>query len=1154
MAPVMPDNVYRPVTPCNPTANAGIRYSSRWLTRAASTGPASKTRSEIVEMLTQARPATRRRTDRATGSKALPAPLQRPFRALVFDWDGTAVADRREDAAPLAHLLDELLRLRVWIVVVTGTNFGNVERQLCRLLPPKRRDHLLVCTNRGSEVYGFRRDGTVVQRWARAATSAEETALTAVAEAVRDTLVARTGLDVRIVYDRLNRRKIDLIPLPEWADPPKARIGALLQAVEERLHAAGLAGGLGEAVAITQRLARQHGLPDARITSDVKHIEVGLTDKGDSLAWVQRHLLAPAHVPPAAVLIAGDEFGPVAGFAGSDDRLRAGASSAVVVSVGAEPNGVPDGVLHLGGGPPRFRALLADQIRRHQREADQREAPPRGNSEYDGAAAPENWFRAALLPTRDPAWRLVERRRHPALEHETESRLAIGNGLLGVRGSLEQATSASRPRTYVAGLFDTPGNPSTVPGLVPAPDWLRLRLSLAGEPMSLGPGHTLAFSRTLDWRRGLLLGDWHHRDSQGRTVRLRTLRLASLADRAVAAQLVQLEADQITPASLDAWQEPPGDGLLPERIEPGLAVWHTAHGPWRLAMASRATAHLDKVSAARDLDGASALREWEWTAEPGHPATLTRLVAVARGTADADPGPVAMATLRRAERRGLRRLLTAHTRAWAERWSASDVVVEGDDAAQRALRFAAYHLISAANPQDEHVSIGARALTGDGYLGHVFWDTEIFLLPFYTFTWPAAARALLMYRYHTLPGARAKAVRLGYRGALYAWESTDTGEETCPTQVIGPDGQVIPILCGTREHHISADVAYAVWQYWQVTGDSRFLLAAGAEILLETGRFWASRASLEADGQYHIRAVIGPDEYHERVDDNAYTNVMARWNLERGLDVAALLQARWPACWAALRERLALTDEELAQWSDVAARLTTGHDPQSGLYEQFAGFFGLEPVDLAAYADRAAPMDVVLGREGTQHAQVIKQADVVMLLVLLWERFTAAERAANFAYYEPRCGHGSSLSPAMHAVVAARLGQLPLATRYFDECAAIDLDDAMGNAAAGVHIAALGGLWQAAVLGFGGLTLSADGIGLDPHLPEGWDALEFAVQWHGRQVRVATRRAPASVTLTLERGRPMRLHVGSLDLRLGRGQSRLCAYDSAAGRWQEVTP
>jgi trehalose/maltose hydrolase-like predicted phosphorylase len=399
------------------------------------------------------------------------------------------------------------------------------------------------------------------------------------------------------------------------------------------------------------------------------------------------------------------------------------------------------------------------------------------------------------------------------------------------------------------------------------------------------------------------------------------------------------------------------------------------------------------------------------------------------------------------------------------------------------------------------------------------------VVPFFTFTWPEAARALLMYRYHTLPGARAKAARLGYRGALYAWESADTGDETTPEQVVDPEGRVIKILSGLQEHHISADVAYAVWQYWVATHDERFLLEAGAEILLETARFWASRAEFEADGHWHIRHVIGPDEYHEDIDDSAFTNHMARWNLERGLDLVALLRERWPARWAVLADHLGLSQAELDHWNDVAAGLTTGFDPRTGLLEQFAGYFGLEDIDLRDYEGRTVPMDVVLGRERTQRSKVIKQADVVALLALLNDTFDTRVHEANFDYYEPRCGHGSSLSRGLHAVVAARLGKLELAERYFRATAAIDLGDRVGASAGGVRIAALGALWQAAMFGFIGLTPRPDGLAFNPRMPAAWRAVTCRVRWCGRCVQVRLEQATRRLTAILEQGDPLTVLV-----------------------------
>jgi trehalose/maltose hydrolase-like predicted phosphorylase len=470
---------------------------------------------------------------------------------------------------------------------------------------------------------------------------------------------------------------------------------------------------------------------------------------------------------------------------------------------------------------------------------------------------------------------------------------------------------------------------------------------------------------------------------------------------------------------------------------------------------------------------------------------------------------------------GWRGMVAAHETAWQQRWDASDVVIEGDDEVQQALRFAVYHLTSAANPEDERVSVGARGLTGDAYFGHVFWDTETYLLPFYTATWPEAARAMLMYRYHTLPGAREKAAAMGYKGALYAWESADTGEETTPERVVGTDGAMIDILTGRMEQHISADIAYAVWQYWRATGDDAFFIDAGAEILLETARFWASRAVTEADGKRHIRHVIGPDEYHEDVDDNAFTNVMARWNIARGLETIELLRTRWPKRASALRERLALVEAELGDWRDAVGRIVTGFDPATGLYEQFAGYHKLEPIDLSLYADRKVPIDVVLGRERTQRSQVIKQADVVALLALLPEAFPGTAAEANFRCYEPRCGHGSSLSPAMHALVAARLGDTELALSYLDRIARLDPDP---NAAGGVRIAGLGGIWQAIVLGFGGLDISGDTLAINPKLPPRWRSLAYQACFQGR--RVAIRVAAGKATATLVEGEAMEVRIG----------------------------
>ncbi|MGH7025085.1 MAG: glycosyl hydrolase family 65 protein, partial [Caulobacteraceae bacterium] len=399
------------------------------------------------------------------------------------------------------------------------------------------------------------------------------------------------------------------------------------------------------------------------------------------------------------------------------------------------------------------------------------------------------------------------------------------------------------------------------------------------------------------------------------------------------------------------------------------------------------------------------------------------------------------------------------------------------------------------------------------------------------------------YRYRCLGAARAKAARLGWKGAFYAWESAATGDEVAPSHGANASGEEVEILSGCEAAHISADVARAVWRYWRATEDDAFLIAAGAEIIMETARFWASRAVLEPDGWRHIRDVEGPDEYHPHVDDNAFTNGMARWNLARALEVAELFGRRWPEHWAALSGRIALNDEELADWQGVADSLATGLDPDSGLYEQFSGYFQLETIDLGPYAGRETPMDVILGPERTRRSQVIKQADVVQLLADLPEHFDRARALANFRFYSDRCAHGSSLSHVTHALAAAQLGESEVAMGHFRQAVAIDLGEDARRSQGGLHMAALGGLWQTAVLGFGGLSAVNDELTFEPRLPRDWTSLSFPIMWRGRQLGINITHDSFTASLLAGRALRIKLHGATLDLEGGR-EARV---DLAAG-------
>lgn len=796
---------------------------------------------------------------------------------------------------------------------------------------------------------------------------------------------------------------------------------------------------------------------------------------------------------------------------------------------------------------------------------------------------PGNSLRSSILnlelplpipPPTDPGWTVVEEGFNLAREHEIESLFAIANGYIGTRAALAERSWLSSPATFVAGVFQlTDSQP--VPELVVLPDWTHLHARVDDEPLSLHSGKILEHRRILDLRRGLLWRVWRHQDRQGRVTRVLGFRFASLANPHVLFQWVGF-----APENYDAQVR------LESRVElsrlpsavgspTSAKVAASVHPPLSLASLSLralgtnvtvsfATASEVRVEKNDQREEAEAQMErqvnaneegiverFDLKAENGKSYRLERLVTVYTSRDTPQPDLEAARSLQQLVS-ARRDLLSAHVSAWEERWRSAEIDVEGDEVAQRALRLAAYHLISAANPHDEHVSVPARALTGSAYKGHVFWDTEIYMVPFYIFSHPPSARSLLMYRYNTLPAARAKARALNYEGALYAWESADTGAETTPMWAVGPDGEVVQIRNGELEQHISADVAYAVSQYWQATGDIKFLLDAGAEIILETARFWASRAEIENDGNYHIRHVIGPDEYHEDVDDDAYTNLMAQWNLECAVEIARTIQKCWPGRWRELAAAIGIVENEIERWLSLAERIYTGFHPETGVHEQFRGYFDLEHIDLGALEPRTTAIDVLLGRERVRWTDAIKQADVIMAVYLLWHRFADQVRVANFRYYEPKTAHGSSLSPSVHALIAARLGDVVLAERYFKQAADIDIANNMGNAAGGVHAAALGGLWQAAVFGIAGVRTRPDGLCLQPNLLPTWKSIRFPFIWRGRTLRFDVQQSAIEIELEGEGPVPLSVIEGTDVVLTGGKRYRVHRDKNRWKSWEEV--
>lgn len=647
------------------------------------------------------------------------------------------------------------------------------------------------------------------------------------------------------------------------------------------------------------------------------------------------------------------------------------------------------------------------------------------------------------LGTPDPAWCVVFEGYDPATEPARSAQLTLADGTIGTSGATPVALPGSCAEVVVAGVFHGVG---AATDLLRCPTWGRLTGSAAPDP---------GLHRVLDLREGTL--------TQAMTTaagHLRTTAFSSLARPGTVGLRVEGDGVAPAPSPLDLT---PATAAADVGSHDG-ATWARMHGsPGGVAIAARDV----------ESDGPNGKR-------------LDRLGVYVTAPNRSPSSATALRRLDEVERIGFDGLLAEHRAAWAARWDEADIRVEGDEALQRGIRFSLFHLIGSARDGGE-TALGARGLTGSGYRGHVFWDADIFVLPFLAATHPAAARSMLEYRIRRLTASMAAATEAGFEGAWYAWESAQDGRDVTPRWVTGPDGQPVRIWTGDCELHLMADIAWAAQAYVDWTGDHAFADGPGFRLLTETARFWASRIELDADGSGHLRHIVGPDEYHELVDDNAFTNVMARWNLR-----AASLAAR----------RLGGVDSaEIDRWEAIAAAVVDGYDRATGLYEQFTGFFDLDPVIVRDLLPRPVAADTVLGRELVQRSQVIKQGDVVMLHHLVPEETAPGSLPPNLAYYEPRTAHGSSLSPAIHAALLARVGRFADALDSLRVAVQLDLGDLVSSAD-GVHVATMGGLWQAMVNGFGGIRPTSDRLLVDPRVPADWASLEIPVRFRRSRVRI----------------------------------------------------
>ena len=728
-------------------------------------------------------------------------------------------------------------------------------------------------------------------------------------------------------------------------------------------------------------------------------------------------------------------------------------------------------------------------------------------------------------------WIIAEDRFDIDHQGKCEAIFCQGNGYLGQRAALEEKYVGQTRDLPVTGTFNS-FDGREVCELPNLPDVTNLNFFLDGEYFAMDRGRTEGYSRRMDLQTGEVTRELLWTRPDGKRFRFRFERFASLADEhllGIRACVTPLDGDvqirleggingQVTCTGSQHFHEGEKrviDGrllrMVSETTQSGVTC--CLHTAFRYILDGAPAAHKSWPVIDRRYLGVKAV----FDVPCGQTLTVEKLTCVTTSRDLAYDGRENAAELaaadglsgiREADRKGYEALAEESRRAWAGFWEDADIRVASDNAFdQLQLRFALYHLNIMAKKDDPRVGIGAKGLTGEGYKGHSFWDTEIFILPYFILTQPEAARSLVTYRYQGLYGARKKAAENGFEGAMYPWEAAwiDDGEVT-PLWG-GADivtGKPIPILTGMIEQHITADVAFGVQLYHAVTGDEAFMDDCGYEILIDTARFWASRFTWdEARNAYVILDVIGPDEYKEHVDNNAYTNYMAVHNMQLALSAMDALEKRGDAVYRRLNEQFdfAACREKIRR---VMAKAYLPKPDADGIVPQFDGYFDLKAIDLTPYknAKQVGTIYQDYNNEQIGTFQVHKQADTLVLMLLMDDLFPQDVKVKNYYFYEARTLHDSSLSKSTHCVLAADLGEMETAYRFFRGCGSIDLGPNMGTSDMGVHTASMGGIWQCAVYGFGGVRVVADTLQIHPRLPAAWHSLCLPLTWRGQRLRL----------------------------------------------------
>lgn len=716
----------------------------------------------------------------------------------------------------------------------------------------------------------------------------------------------------------------------------------------------------------------------------------------------------------------------------------------------------------------------------------------------------------------------------------SEAVFALANEFAGVRGSFDEGYGGdSMPGFYFNGIYEKGAHSYSTKFkgfaekwtyMVNSVDWLYTRIVIDDEPLDLASCAFSDFVRRVDMRRGVMERFFVWETSSGKKLKITFERFLSMADQCVGVQRIRFEplnfcGELNLICGLDF-----GTLYHLRNSRPWQSVRQQEVGVWTASMGrTESSGHRVFAAYRLNIEGdffcADRLcgQKIRLTLSQNEPSVIEKLIVFhsEKDASLADESVWNTGMEACAERGSLdvSSAEAAHVQYWSEVWDHLDVVIEGDRENQQGFRYCIFHLHQTYHGADSRFNVGAKGLTGEHYWGVTWWDTETYCLPFYLFNNRKAAKNLIDYRYRTLDGARSRARDFHLPGARYPMCTID-GEEVCDVW-----------QHGDLEIHVSAAVAYGIWKYVHITGDETFLFEKGAEMLVEISRFYAARGGWgQQTGKFGFWGVMGADEMHTMVNNNAYTNHLAKKSFEWTFQTLEKMESNTPELFHALEKRTGLTADERADWKNKAGSMELMLDEANGLYEQHEGFFNLPHIDYSKIPDDQFPVQKTWPYVDLFRFDLIKQPDVLLFYFLFGSEFERDSLRRNFDYYEPRCSHESSLSPAIHSILAARLGETEKAFDYAHYASRLDLDDYQNNTHEGLHVTSMAGAWMNLVYGFGGLRSDGEKLSFDPVCPAQWKAFSFRLYVSDRDI-MTVRVEPQQVLFTMSDSQSAQIEV-----------------------------